>query len=59
MGENLARRTNFQPSRSTPLERILKYLLLCAHPVALVELLKTNLKIQKKYERMQVLPIDR
>jgi hypothetical protein len=44
MGEKRARRTNFHPSRSTPLERRWKYLLLCTHSIDELELLKTNLK---------------
>jgi hypothetical protein len=44
MGEKRARRTNFHPSFSTPLESRWKYLLLCTHSIAELELLKTSLK---------------
>lgn len=48
MGEKRARRTNLQPSRSTPLESRWKYLFLRTHSIAELELPMTSLKRSNK-----------
>jgi hypothetical protein len=53
-GEKRASRTNFQPSRATPLERILKYLFLRAQSIAEVEFLNINLRIQNEINSEQI-----